>query len=258
VDVLLPVAGGELWVEDRAGAGTAVLLLHPGWGDSTIWDQVEPRFDEGLRVIRPDARGYGRSPAPRTPFTHWVDLVAVMDELGVERGVVVGHSGGGAAAVSLAMTCPERVDSLILLAPGVGGYPWPHQDRFFVDHAALTSAHDLQGLIELGLRTWCRSGADTAARSQIRSGLTGQLASAGHVQPEPDVYCRLEQLTVPTTLVIGDLEYPMVADCGAAMARRIPGCRVVTLAGVDHLIPLRAPAVVASLIDEVCGGRSSR
>lgn len=253
--MLLPVGGGEVWVRDRAGAGSAVVLLHPGWGDSTIWDGVEARLSGRARVIRYDTRGYGRSPAPQVPFTHLDDLVAVLDGLDVERAVVVGHSGGGATAVSLAMASPERVASLVLVAPGVGGYPWPTEDPFLVDYAALAESNDPEGVVQLGLRTWCRAGADPAAQSQIRRGLAGQLASADHLRPEPDAYSRLEQLTVPTTLLVGDLEYPMVADCVAAMARRIPGREVVTLPGVDHLVPLRAPEVLAQLIDRLSGGR---
>lgn len=253
VSVLLPVDGGEVWVQDRTGTDPTVVLLHPGWGDSTIWDGVEAQLSDRARVVRYDTRGYDRSPAPQVPFTPLDDLVAVLDGLEVERAVVVGHSGGGATAVSLAMASPERVASLILVAPGVGGYPWPGEDPFLVDYAALTALNDLEGVVELGLRTWCRAGADRAAQSQIRRGLTGQLASADHLRPEPDAYSRLGQLPVATTLVIGELEYPMVADCVAAMARRIPGCQVVRLPGVDHLVPLRAPEVLAHLIDGVSG-----
>lgn len=153
------------------------------------------------------------------------------------------------------MASPERVASLVLVAPGVGGYPWPDDDPFLVDYAALTESGDLDGVVELGLRTWCRAGADPGAQSQIRRGLAGQLASGDHLRPEPDVYSRLEQLTVPTTVVVGDLEYPMVTDCVAAMAGRIPGCQVRTLPGVDHLVPLRAPGVLAHLIDGLRHGR---
>jgi len=249
VAVLVPVDGGEVWVRDRAGPGPVVVLLHPGWGDSTIWDGVEPLLTTDARVVRYDTRGYGRSPASRAPFTQLADLGAVLDGLGVERAVLVGHSGGGATALGLAMAKPDRVASLVLAAPGASGYPWPADDPFLLDHAALTESNDLEGVVELGLRTWCRAGADVAARSQIHRGLTGQLASAKHLRPDPDTYSRLEQLAAPTTLVIGGLEYPMVTECVTAMARRIPNCQLIDLPGVDHLVPLRAPEALAHLVN---------
>jgi 3-oxoadipate enol-lactonase len=57
-------------------------------------------------------------------------------------------------------------------------------------------------------------------------------------------------------LAIGDLDYPMVRECGERIAGRIPGCRLVVAPGADHLLPLRAPAALAGLIaDHVSGSR---
>ena len=75
-------------------------------------------------------------------------------------------------------------------------------------------------------------------------------AQAPFLQPDPDSFARLTELSAPTSLLIGELEYPMVADCAAAAVARIPGCRVITLPGVDHMVPLRAPERIAALITE--------
>jgi 3-oxoadipate enol-lactonase len=54
---------------------------------------------------------------------------------------------------------------------------------------------------------------------------------------------------VPAVIVLAELDYPMVTDCATAIARRIPGCRTVTVPGADHLLPLRAPRLLADLIE---------
>lgn len=239
---------GQVWVEDRGGGGLPVVLLHPGWGDSTIWDDVVARLGVGVRVIRLDARGYGRSPAPQTPFSELGDLVRVLEVLGVERALVVGHSGGGATAVSLALAAPERLAGLILVAPGVEGYPWPADDPYLRDYASLLEGGDVAGLVELGLRTWARSGADLAARAQVVSGVAGQIAQGEFLRADPEAFSRIGEICCPVTLVLGGLEYPMVADCVAAMARRIPGSELISLPDVDHLVPLRRPDLLADLI----------
>src|SRR5215472_10585331 len=102
---MVPVEGGEVWADDTgsraavggAHAGTsgdAVVLLHPGWGDSRIWDQVLARLAGRHRMVRYDARGYGSSSAPTVPFSQLGDLTVVLDQLEVTRAVMVGHSGG--------------------------------------------------------------------------------------------------------------------------------------------------------------------
>lgn len=102
----MPVKGGEVWADDTGpvGPGTAddghrrdaVVLIHPGWGDARIWDQVVARLADRRRIVRYDGRGYGSSPPPTVPFTQLGDLAAVLDRLMIPRAVLVGHSGARA------------------------------------------------------------------------------------------------------------------------------------------------------------------
>jgi 3-oxoadipate enol-lactonase len=70
----VPVDGGRLWADDTSGDGPVLVLLHPGWGDSSIWLPVLDRLPSHYRVIRYDTRGLGRSPAPAAPFSQLGDL----------------------------------------------------------------------------------------------------------------------------------------------------------------------------------------
>lgn len=62
---MVSVKDGEVWADDSGGDGLPLVLLHPGVGDSSVWDKVMPRLVRRHRVIRYDARGYGRSPRRR-------------------------------------------------------------------------------------------------------------------------------------------------------------------------------------------------
>ncbi len=68
---MIAVDGGEVWADDSGGDGPPLVLLHPGVGDSRIWEPVLPALTASYRVIRYDARGYGRSPAPAAEFSLW-------------------------------------------------------------------------------------------------------------------------------------------------------------------------------------------
>lgn len=252
MELSVAVEGGQLWAED-SGDGPAVVLLHPGWGDSTIWLPVMERLPARYRVIRHDNRGYGKSPAPTAAFTLLGDLIAVLDHLALDRVVLVGHSGGGATALGLALADPARVSGLLLLAPGVPDYPWPRDDPFAVTFPKLYQAGDRDGLTELGLRTWAAADPGPPARAQVRGAVDAFFANAGFEQPDPPAYARLAEITAPSVVVIGGLEYPMVARCAQEVAARIPGCRRVLADSADHLLPLRVPDLIADLTASLAG-----
>lgn len=254
MELMIPVDGGEVWTEVREAAGATVILLHPDWGDSTIWDGVTARLPAPTRVIRYDRRGYGRSPAPVAKFSALGDLIAIAEQLGVAGAVVVGHSGGGATALDLALARPERVRSLVLVAPGVSGYPWPEDDSYFVEFAALYAAGDREGLVRLGLRTWAAAGADPAAQAQIRSAVEAIFAQNDWAMDDPPALARLGEIRKPTEVIVGDLDHPSVIGCADVIGARIPGCHRSRAPAADHMLPLREPDLLAQLITAQSAG----
>lgn len=116
----VPVAGGELTVAvwGSPGTGVPVLAIHGITASSRAWLEVATRLPGP--VIAPDLRGRGGSslPGPYGMAAHAADCVAVLDALGVERAVVVGHSMGGFVASVLAHRYPARVARLVLVDGG--------------------------------------------------------------------------------------------------------------------------------------------
>lgn len=107
-----------------AGDGRPVILLH-GFPDSgRLWrHQVPALVDAGFQVIVPDQRGYGASDHPGDVEAYSIlhlagDVVAVLDDCGLDRCHVVGHDWGAAIAWTLAAVMPDRVDHLVALSVG--------------------------------------------------------------------------------------------------------------------------------------------
>lgn len=254
MQLTIPVEGGVLAADDSGGDGPPLVLVHAGWTDRSSWAGVASRLAGRYRIISYDARGYGASPPPQAPFSQLGDLVAVLDHAGVRQAALAGHSGGAGTAIGLAVSYPERVGALVLLAPGVPDYPWPMDDPYNREFMALATAGDRAGLADLGVRTWAAADpGDASARAQIEGAVAAMFAQEEFEQPDPPAYDRLAEITTPAVVVVGDLEYPMVARCADIVADRIPGCRRVTAPGTDHLIPLRAPGLVADVITEQVG-----
>jgi 3-oxoadipate enol-lactonase len=247
---LLPAGVDQLWVEDSGGAGEPLVLLHPGITDSTVWDRLVPLLGE-RRVVRVDRRGFGQSPIATEPFQALADLVGVLDHLGVERAHLVGNSMGGETSLALAVTAPERVASITLLCPGIGGYPWPdptvEEQELYDRYRTARTAGDVDTLVEIGLGEWCRSGTDDYLVDQLRRSIRADLPQDDLEQPNPDQWDLVGQITVPTAVIAGALDPADSLQASLDLAARIPDAELVRL-DVDHLPQYRDPEAVAEAV----------
>jgi pimeloyl-ACP methyl ester carboxylesterase len=252
METMVPVDGGELWTDDTGAAGPAVVMLHPGIGDSTIWDGLLAELGPRARAIRYDVRAYGRSPGATRPYTTLDDLVAVLDHYRLDRVVLVGCSMGGGTSLQLALAEPDRVAALLLVCPGIPGYPWPSDPEISARVEALAASGDLDGLAEFGLELWAAGGSDDAARAQLRSAAAAWANEDEFQQPGPPVFDRLGEVTAPTVIMVGDLDRAPLIDSNEQAATRIPGARLIRAPGADHLLPLRRPDLVtAALVEQL-------
>jgi len=246
------VGADTLWVEDGGGTGTPLVLLHPGITDSQVWGPVLPLLARH-RVIRYDRRGFGRSPVAHEPFRSLDDLVAVLDHLGLDRVHLVGNSMGGEASLALAVTHPERVASMTLLCPGIGGYPWPEatpeEEALMERYRVLTEAEDLPGLAALGLEVWCRSGADDFLTEQLAATTAAEPAQGELERPNPDQWDLLPGLTISTTVIAAELDPSDSLRASLDLAVQIPNAALVRL-DTDHVPQYRDPEAVAAAIED--------
>ncbi len=116
------VPGGTLHV-GRWGKGDRKLIaIHGITGNHLGMHALADQLGDEYTLIAPDLRGRAGSfevPGPAGMARHADDVVAVMDQAGIDRAVVLGHSMGGFVAVVLAHRAPERVKSLVLVDGGI-------------------------------------------------------------------------------------------------------------------------------------------
>jgi 3-oxoadipate enol-lactonase len=249
---VVDVNGARLWY-DEAGEGEAVLFLHGGLGDSGLWEAVVPLVAERFRALRTDLRFYGRSAGPAAPWSWHDDVLATLDELGIERAALVGLSLGGRIALELALDAPERFWALALVAPGLSG----HDDQAYSDeqearYEAAEAEGDLDAAMEIDFEVWAPLGADDRMRALWRS-LPNDDPLPDGVEPLParggEAKPRLAQLSVPTLVVTASHDPAGFQEIGPLIAGEAPDARHVELDS-DHYVTLREPELVArTLLD---------
>lgn len=148
----IAVGGMELNVVVR-GTGPPVLLLH-GFPDSAyVWRaQIPFLVRQGFKVIAPDSRGMGDSPAPAGRACYTMDKIAadtvgLLDRLGIERAAVVGHDWGAVLGWELAMFHSGRVERFAALSVG-------HPVEYRSDPAQLRKAWYTAWFQVPGLSEW--------------------------------------------------------------------------------------------------------
>jgi 3-oxoadipate enol-lactonase len=255
---ILQVPGGELYYE-LEGQGTPVVLVHGHALDFRMWDDQMPALYDIARVVRYDARGFGRSTRDAdTAYSHGDDLWLLLDHLGIEHAVLVGMSMGGRTVVEATLAAPERVLGLVLLDALLDGVPWdPESKRGMQAVRDPLQAGDLAGAKAAWLNHGffgpaCRN-PDIALRlSEMLADYSGvNWTSADPHAPHPDSIELLGTIVAPTTVVVAELDVLCFREMSDVLASRIPGARKITVPGVGHMVNMEAPEAVNTLLRQI-------
>ena len=237
------------------GEGPPVVFLHPGIADCQVWDPQWSSF-EGYRRIRLDLRGFGQSPVGQLPLTHAQDVAELLDQLGVARAALVGGSLGGRIALELSIARPDLVHALVLVDTGLPGLDWSAEVRAYgqAEDEAVARG-DLDSATELNLRMWV-DGPNRAAgdvEPDVREAVWTMQRRAFELQAPcweeldedllvDDVQDRLDEVAVPTLVLVGEEDVADIRTVSARVAAEIPGARSASIAGTAHVPSLERPA----------------
>jgi pimeloyl-ACP methyl ester carboxylesterase len=116
---IVDLPGGDLQVREDGSAGAPAVVLIHGWTASTHWfDRITPLLEDRYHVIRVDLLGHGGSAKPKDGYSMEAQadrVAAALEQLGVRRALVAGHSTGGEVAIALAARHPKLTRALAVI-----------------------------------------------------------------------------------------------------------------------------------------------
>lgn len=243
------VNGARLWYEVR-GSGEPILLHHGYTASRVNWMPVARRLESRYQVILMECRGTGESEHTADGYTleqYAADVIGVADHLGLETFTYAGHSMGGGIGYVLALTYPERIKRLILMAAipadGIpGNAPMPVQptpadhDTVLTRYKALRFRKDVEtdDWLEDRVRhvTTVSSGHYTGGAATMRTLAVGD---------------RLGEVTMPTLIIAGAVDGLLPANLKDFA--RLPNATLQVFSYAGHEVAIHEPDGVAQAID---------
>lgn len=235
------VDGNRVYFEDDGGDG-APVVLHGGFLDPI--DEVRgSRIAQALpadefRLIYVDHRGLGRSDKPHDPDAYTMPLrvadeVAVLDELGIDRGHFIGTSWGGRLCFGIGEHAPDRVRTLVI--GGQQPYAWPDSPitRVVTEGLVAARTEGMEALVR-GLEAFWNVRFPEPRRTRWLANDPGALGAAWKTAlAEGPISKDLSAWQIPCLIFIGAGDADFL-DQARRAADEIPSAEFISLEGLDH------------------------
>jgi 3-oxoadipate enol-lactonase len=228
----------------RRGKGTPLVLLHGYPLDHHLWDDVAPLLEDTFDLILPDLRGFGESTTVDSAFTvddYASDIAGLLDQLGIQKTAIVGHSMGGYVALAFARLYPERVSGLGLVSSQVLADP-PDRKEGRYKSAADVSDKGIGGVVETmtpkftsdeRLQAFAR---ESMERQRPAAFIGALKAMAERMDSTP----QLSSFKFPVVIIHGEADALIPIDRAREVKNAIPHAHLVELNGAGHMPMMEA------------------
>ncbi len=250
--------GGTLQVDDSGvrGSDVALLFLHYWGGSSLTWRKVIALLDDKVRCIAVNQRGWGGSVATDSRYDLVAmadDTLSIVEQLGLKRVILVGHSMGGKVAQIFAARRPSQLVGMVLVAPSP---PTPMPVPADVRQQMLQSYQSAAGVEQQALEMLAGPLLPLEDRTGVLSDTLAGMPEAKREWTEhgmvADLGITAGDIAVPTVMLVGSLDRVEAPErLRKIFGEVVPQARFNELAGVGHLAPLEAPEQIADACREL-------
>lgn len=236
------------------GKGKPLLFVHGGYLDLDMWQPQVEAFKDTHTLIRFSDLGHGKTIASREPVRGHEIILEITKNHPEEKYTLIGLSWGAMLSVDFALNYPEKVEKLVLVSPGLNGW------EYFQDSLALKNYQWRQEAIKKGdtLRAaklfhqnWVVGprrkpndlNLDFYERSleMVFSNMKNHWQEDWSALDSIPARNRLEEIQVPTYIIIGSEDAEDILQIAEEYHRRIPHSKKIILPNVAHLLNMEAP-----------------
>ena len=236
----------------RRGVGTPLVLVHGYPLDRTIWDEVVPLLENDFDIITPDLRGFGESEVVESQYEISdiaADIAGLLDELGIEKTTIAGHSMGGYVSLAFARAYPERMLGLGLVASqALADTPERRQGRY--ESAAeimktgvgpVAEAFSPKLTPDERVQVFVRG----LIAAQPPAGLAGALKAMAERDDSSSI---LSGFKFPVVVIHGQVDELIPIQRAQEIKAAIPHAALTELPGVGHMPMLENPQTTANAL----------
>jgi len=256
-------SGHAMLATEVVGSGDPIIFLHANVCDSRMWRAQLDGVGAGNLAVAYDRRGCGGTRAETEDFSAVADRMAVVNATANGNpSILVGCSGGGRIALDAALQHPDAVRALLLIAPSVNGSPMPVYPpgikELMIQQTQAQAAGNLDQVKAIQASLWldgplALEGRVTGEARRLFLDMNAIALRSPPVGRDLDAtlaFHRLGEISVPTLVVSGTLDFPHIQERCRHIARTVLNGSFHELEDVAHLPSLERPANVTGLLAE--------
>lgn len=260
--------GGVRYAYADTGCGASVLFGHGLSCDRHLFDAQVKALAEGYRCVSFDWPGHGESDYRRGGWTLddlAADTIVIVEALGLAPAVLVGLSQGGMAFARVAARRPELVRALVLVDTTARAEEAGRAEALVQNSRRIAAATDTErvtfyrdfALPAFFSRGWLDANpaaAEVELRRRLEHDRTGYQLAVQAVATRAAMHDLVASISVPTLVVVGEVDTLTPADHARELHDLIPASRLAVIPAAGHHTPLEQPAMVTQLLADFLAG----
>lgn len=227
------------------GQGNPLICLHGYALDHSIWIKMAEEIKSKVRLVLPDLRGHGKSPAPAGKYTMRImaeDVLKLMDDQGIDCACVAGHSMGGYIALALAEFYPDRISGLAMVASH-SFKDLPETKKSRIEDIEKIRNHSVTDVLSKMTERLSRNPriADYCRTLISKSSKNGIVGVLGGMAERPDRTHILRSLKSPKLVIAGADDQFITLETSKKMAEMVKGLTIIEIENAGHVPMLEKP-----------------
>ena len=244
--------GVKLNYTDTGGSGTQVLLLHAFPFNAAMWEPQIEALGDKFRFVIPDLKGFGDSDAPEGESNYSMDgyaddIKALVDEIGLDRFVLVGLSMGGYIALAYMRKYADSVTGLVLADtraeadPPEGIEKRSNQQKQVLQEGTSGLVEALTGALLAEETRTNKPDVVKKVQAAMDNPAAGFIGALEALKNRIDSTDSLAKVTVPTLIIVGENDAITPPEAARKLHEHIGGSQLVVIPGAGHISNMESP-----------------